>query len=430
MWSRRLITTLVILATVSASAEAAGFGVLLKTLAKGASNVWGAVVETGSPRLPGKIPTPTVDESPVTAGPLAQPTVPDQRPEMLGAQRVTSPTEGAPVAQPEPSDQKRRSLNLTPSNQRRASHIPNESDGVVVVQSRSLTIRKIDVRQALVIGRPADINTLVEAGIIGSFMPTKKTSSHLGDLQRVPEGRVVVIANSAQAQELFDRLQSPQVQPRVLPYAKGRATLSTICDLCVPTAAIGYGNGGVSFVAGCQDGVTIEVSAAGEVKTSLSRGPYSVAVGTATDTAQQHTHTTVNSPAGVSASASAECRHETISTKVRVSATAVELKIAVHSREVAVNNVREDPVTPVRSVDTNDEELDETIELDVEDERGTTAKRDPASPKPALMIVDTTTNAVSSLDVVLAEWVCAVNANRRGVPTTVIGFSQSSCALD
>ena len=295
-----------------------------------------------------------------------------------------------------------------------------------------------------IIGRQADIDALRRAGIIQGVL---RTGAVPEDLRRLPEDRVVIVMNPAQAAELFNGLKSPRVRTTTHPYSNGKATLSAACALCTPTAAIGYGGGRISFAAGCHNGVKIEVSTTGDFKSSLSNGPYSIAVGVATGADQQHT--AINSPAGVSVSASAGCRNGAKARALQVSTTAVELSVTGSAPEVPeVTHVRDGRVAPVGTGETRDQNLDETANSMVGDERTASAPKVPEVKhlREGLVVpvgtgetrdqnLDETANSMvgderaaieyrlaaggtwespardtSSVDAILAEWVCAINA--------------------
>ena len=298
----------------------------------------------------------------------------------------------------------------------------DDSRRIAVIPDGTFRIQGVSVQSGLIIGRQADIDTLLNAGIIRGVMRPGTVPERL---RRLPDDRVVIVANPAQAAELFNRLKSPQVQTQVRPYSNGDAAIAATCGFCTPTAAIGYGGGHISFAAGCHNGVKIEVSIAGDFKISLSKGPFSAAVGVEIDTDRQHTavnDVVVNSPAGVSLSASAGCGGAKIA--LEVSATAVEWKVTVHPTEAAeANDVSEGIVAPVGTVEADDEDPHETSDSMIRSDRGAIAEHHPANAEPALMVIDAVTKASSpsnqvggdvgsGVDPILAEWVCAVNADR------------------
>ena len=228
---------------------------------------------------------------------------------------------------------------------------PDSRRMIAAIQADALGI------QGVIIGRQTDIDALRNSDVIrGVMRPVAAVPQHL---RRLPEGRVVIVAEPPLAAELFNRLKPPQVRTRILhSYSNGEATISAACDLCEPTATIGYGDGHISFTAGCRNGVTMEVSTTGDFKGILSKGPVSVAVGVKADADYQHTavNDVINSPASVSLSASQGCRNGVETAELQVSVTAVGLTVSA-SEVAEADDVSEGIFAPVETTEVDDEDL-------------------------------------------------------------------------
>lgn len=453
MSRRRLIALLVALSTVLAPAEADAASAVLRLLIRGGEALWTAgtkaITEVGD-----KIRRLTTDEPSRT--PTDPPRDTPQPPSTHGENAPDlDPDRPAVGGLHDPSE--RSLLGGSGDGGGSGGHVPpkmpqilDDNQRIAVIRAATFSIQGIRAQSELVIGRQADIDALLNAGIIRRVIHTEEVPKNLRHLRHrrrlhpLPENRVVIVVHPAQAEELFNRLKSPRVQTKIHPYSNGRATLSVACELCTPTAAIGYGDGHISFAGGCHSGVKIEVSTTGSVKSSLSNGPYSATVGVATDANQHHAEINyaINTPAGVSASASAGCRNGVKPVALGVSATAVELSVTLSApaRVSEVNNVSERLVALVGTAEARDKDRDEPSDSIIGDMPEAIAEQHSASGQPVPASTTRTMFAAqhaqelpardsSAFDVILAEWVCTVNADRRRADSR-LWFGNTSCAWD